>query len=105
KEQACDLELSKALSTPVKFGGFDDPKTTLIEALDVLAKRYDITFDVNERAFKFEQIDDVLKTEIAQPKPIPEMNTRLGRILKKILERVPVPSGATFLIRKDHIEI
>jgi hypothetical protein len=105
KEQARDLELSKALATPIKFGGFDDPKTTLIEALDALARDYHITIHVNERAFKYEQVNDVLKTEIAQPNPVPGMNARLGTVLKIILGRVPVPSGATFLIREDYIEI
>jgi hypothetical protein len=88
------------------FPGFDDPKTTLIEALDALAKRYDVTFDVNERAFKYEQVNDVLKTEIAQPSPVPEMkNARLDTVLRKILGRVPVPSGATYLLRRGAIEI
>jgi RNA polymerase sigma factor (sigma-70 family) len=105
KSREMELRPSKALATPVKFPGFDDPKTTLVEALDSLAKRYDITFDVNEKAFKAEQVNEVILTEIAQPHPIPEMQARLGRILKKILDRIPNPSGATFLIRKDLIEI
>jgi hypothetical protein len=33
------------------------------------------------------------------------MKTRFGVVLKKILERVKSKSGATFLIRNDHIEI
>src|SRR5262249_11680225 len=40
----------------VDFQGLDDPKTTLIEALDQLAKVHRITFDVNERAFKAEGV-------------------------------------------------
>ena len=63
------------------------------DAPDQLAKRYDVTFDVNERAFKIEQVNDVLKTEIAQPTPIPEMNTRVGTILKKILDGSRSPPG------------
>jgi tetratricopeptide (TPR) repeat protein len=99
------FELRDSLNRTVKFQGFDDPKSTLVEALDQLSKRYDLAFDVNEKAFKFEMVPDVTKTEIAQPNPIPEMNATLGTVLRKILARIPVPSGATFLIRKDVIEI
>src|SRR5262249_51766019 len=41
----------------------------------------------------------------ADPNPIPPMKTTLATVLKKILARVPVPSGATYLIRRDVIEI
>jgi hypothetical protein len=33
------------------------------------------------------------------------MKSSLGTVLKKVLSRIPVPSGATYLIRKDTIEI
>ncbi len=98
-------ELADALNKTVKFQGFEDPKTTLVEALDQLAKRYDLSFDVNEKAFQAAMAPDVLKTEIAQPNPIPEMNATLGAVLKKILARVPAEPGATFVIRRDTIEI
>ncbi len=39
-------------------------------------------------------------------KPIPKMTrVRLATVLKKILERVPSPSGATYVLRRDGIEI
>jgi RNA polymerase sigma factor (sigma-70 family) len=98
------MELQKALSEPVAFKGFDDPKTSLIEALDNLAKLHNVTFDVNEKAFTSEQLNDVLRTPIAET-PIPEMRVSLQHVLKKVLSRLPVESGATFVIRKDHIEI
>jgi RNA polymerase sigma factor (sigma-70 family) len=98
------MELQKALAAPAPFKGMDDPKTTLIEALDLLAKGCNVTFDVNEKAFLAEQLNDVLRTPVAET-PIPEMRTSLQHILKKVLARVPSPSGATFVIRKDHIEI
>jgi hypothetical protein len=96
-----DVELAKTLSEPVNFKGFDDPKTTLAEALDALARIYNVTFDVNETAFTSEQLKDVLKVEIAQPTPIPEMNAPLRHVLRKLLARLPVESGATWMIRKD----
>jgi hypothetical protein len=98
-------ELADALNKTIKFSGFEDPKTTLVEALDQLAKRYDLSFDVNEAAFKSEMLPDVLKTEIAQPNPIPEMNATMGAVLKKVLARLPAESGATFVVRREVIEI
>jgi RNA polymerase sigma factor (sigma-70 family) len=98
------MELQKCLSEPVTITGFDDPKTSLIEALDALAKIANVTFDINEKAFLAEQLNDVLKAPIAET-PIPQMRTSLQHVLKKVLSRVPSPSGATFVIRKDHIEI
>jgi hypothetical protein len=88
------------------FEGLDDPKVTLLEALDQFTKNYKVTFDVNEKAFKAENVPDVLKLEIASSTAIPPMrNVSAASILEKILLRVPVTSGTTFLIRKDHIEI
>ena len=37
----------------MKFGGFDDPKMTLQEALAGFEKEYGVRFDVNEPAFRF----------------------------------------------------
>jgi tetratricopeptide (TPR) repeat protein len=99
------LELRDTLGRTIKYDGIEDPKITLQEALDQLADRYKVQFDVNEKAFKFEMLDDVLKKEIASPTPIPAMTASLGTILRKILSRLVVNSGATFLIRRDTIEI
>jgi hypothetical protein len=96
------------LSQRADFPGLDDPKVTLIEALQALPKLYNANFDVdvNEKAFKYEQVQDVLKAEVASPNPIPPMkNVRLDRLLRRILARVSAPSGATFLLRPDCIEI
>jgi hypothetical protein len=93
------------LDKPVDFGGLDDPKTTLIEALDQLSKVHRITFDVNETAFAADDLKDVLKTEIANPNAIAPMKVLLSTVLRKILCRVPAKSGATFFIRRDHVEI
>ncbi len=87
------------------FGPLDDPKITLGEALDQLAKRYGVAIEVNDKAFKFENLPDVLKTEIATT-PIPAVRTTLGSYLKRLLSRITtVPSGATFIIRRGAIEI
>ena len=100
------MTVPQKLAQRVKFDGIDDPKATLQDALDKLAKLYEINFDVNEKAFKFENLMEIGLSEIATPRPIPAMkNVRLSTILRKILSRIPVPSGATYLVRGDHIEI
>lgn len=100
------VSVPQKLAQRVKFDAIDDPKTTLDEALDKVGKLYDVAFDINDRAFKFENVMDVGKTEIASPAAIPAMkNVRLSTVLRKILSRIPVPSGATYGVRADHIEI
>src|SRR5262249_36156643 len=99
------FELRDTMNKTVDFGGLDDPKTTLIEALDQLTKVHRVTFEVNERRFKYELLNDVLKPEVANPNAIPAMKTTLGTVLRKILARISVPSGATYLLRRDVIEI
>lgn len=75
------------------------------EVLEQLTKKLDVPFEVNEVAFKYEGIQDVGKGEIANPVIPPMKNFRLATVLRKILARVPSPSGATFLVRRDVIEI
>jgi hypothetical protein len=97
--------IAARLGKTIKFSGIDDPKATLREVLDLLTKRFDVPFDVNERAFKAEMLDDPAGAPIAE-RPIPPMDhARLDSVLRLILRRVNVPSGATFLVRRDHVEI
>ena len=96
-------ELRHSLNETVEFEGIDDHRSTLTDALDQFGKRYNLTFDVNEAAFKKARLkDSVGKVEIA-PTPISSMKTTLGTILHKVLTRVS-PS-ATFLVRGNAIEI
>jgi RNA polymerase sigma factor (sigma-70 family) len=105
KPTRTEADVREALAKTIDFNGFEDPKTTLIEALDQLAKQYGVRFDVDERAFKAELLNDVLKTAIVETNPIPPMKAPLRVVLNKILARVNVPSGANFLVRKNFIEI
>jgi RNA polymerase sigma factor (sigma-70 family) len=98
------MDLAQILTKPVDFKGFDDPKITLAEGLDALARLFNVSFDIDEHAFG-PLIDEASKVEIAQPLPIPPMRATLQHVLRKILTRLPADSGATFVIRKDHIQI
>jgi hypothetical protein len=90
----------------VKFEGYDDPKTTLQEALEHLSDRFDLAIDVNEEAFKAAGMDDVFRFVVAGERPLPKANNvRVERVLRKVLSRLPVQSGATFLVRRGRIEV
>jgi tetratricopeptide (TPR) repeat protein len=98
------IRLRQELSKEVNYEGLEDPKATLNDALEQLSTRYHLTFDINEKAFEMDQLKDVARTPIAET-PIPPMRTTLSTVLRKILRRVAAPSGATYLIRRDVIEI
>lgn len=100
------IAVPRKLGQRVQFDGIDDPKCTLSEGLEKLTKLYEVHFDINEKAFQLENVPEVGRNEIAVPRPIPAMkNARLSIILRKILSRVAVGSGATYLVRGDRIEI
>jgi hypothetical protein len=96
--------LREKLQLSVQLSGFDDPETTLQDALDYLERAHDLHFHVNEQAFRREGGDDILKSKLQGP--VPKLkNVSLGTVLRKILARVPSASGATFIPRGDGIEI
>jgi hypothetical protein len=100
-------ETQKKLNAPVDYGGMDDVKATFDEVLTELAKIHGILFDVNERAFEEEGVKDVLRVPVVPDgKPLPAMKgVTLDHLLRKILTRIPVQSGATYINRGDSIEI
>jgi RNA polymerase sigma factor (sigma-70 family) len=100
-----DLAMREALRGEITYAGLDDPKSTLQDVLDQLSEVYNVRFDVNEKAFQDEHIDNVLRTEVAAKTPVRPMTGTLDRVLRKILSRINVPSGATYMIRKGYIEI
>jgi hypothetical protein len=106
-ESERERELRHKLSEPVNYGGIEDARASLNDALDDLCRRYGLTFDINEKAFEMDNVKDLGRVLIAEKGgPLPALrNTALKRILRKILERVPADSGATYLIRNDVIEI
>jgi hypothetical protein len=88
-----------------KFMGYDDPKTTLQEALQDLMDRYDVTFHVDEKAFSKESVERVLDVFVAQPRIPPMRNIKMSLILEKILGHIPVESGARYIVRDGAIVI
>jgi hypothetical protein len=97
-----------ALARRADFPGIDDPKVTLDDALKMLSKLYNVHYEINVRAFKYEMIIEPEKVEIAAVEPIPPAkNVRLDVLVKRILRRMPYARtpNATFLVRKDCIEI
>jgi hypothetical protein len=82
-----------------------DKNTSLEQVLAALGKTADVSFEINERAFKIEQLINVEQSAVVESAGLPGRETTLARRLKQVLARVQVPSGATFLVRRDHIEI
>jgi hypothetical protein len=100
------FELRDLLNKSFKWEDIEEDKTTTLELiLEQLGKARDITFDIDERAFKHESLTNVEKTPIVESGPIKGGTYTLATQLKKILARIPVPSGATYVIRRDVIEI
>jgi hypothetical protein len=103
------LEMRDTLNKVVsKYDGITDPKIRLSDVLDDLSLRMDVTFDVNEAAFREQDgggVPDVMSTPIAE-KPFPTMReVTWATVLRKVLSRIPALSGATYIIRRDVIEI
>jgi hypothetical protein len=97
---------AQKLSQRLDYPGLEDPRATLNDALDQVRKLYNVTFDLNQRAFEMDQLKDVGRTPVCEAGPIPEMkNARLSRVLTTILRRCPAPSGAVYTVRDDYIEI
>jgi hypothetical protein len=100
-------ELTKRLNRRVDFAGFDDRKLTLGGALSALHQRYGLEFEVDVEAFGEAGFtgESLLEQPVARRR-IPEMrNVPLAEVLGAILARVPSAAGATFVLRRDAIEI
>jgi hypothetical protein len=95
-------EIFDRLNSRIHFPGFDDPKTTLAEALDVLEKRYNLSIEVHERAFLKAQVENVLATEIAAPKALPPLkDASVSEVLVAVMKRVP--GRAVYAVRPDGV--
>jgi len=97
-------EVRRELAAPFNFPGFEDPETKLDCALTFLHKMCNVSFEINEQAFKDEMVDGIADKAIG--KALPKIrNVSLETILRRILARMPAPSGTTFVVRGGIIEI
>jgi hypothetical protein len=98
-------EVRAALAREVDFPGLNDPKLTLLEALVSLGERYGLAISVNEAAFQDENVRDVLRSPVAETEIPPIKEIQLDRLVRGILKRVVVPSGAVYQVRSFGIEV
>jgi hypothetical protein len=96
--------LRRQISSSVKFTGFDDPATTVDDVLRYLERAYNVPFDVNTQAFKDEGVDDVLASQIRKELPA-KSSVLLSTVLRKLMERIPVPNGSMYFVRGGTVEI
>jgi hypothetical protein len=94
-----------------------DPLTKFQNILNVISNKFSrpnenppffLTFEINLQAFKDAGFSEEKVTEYAPvaQRPLPEMrNVSLGVFVHKILDRVTVRSGATYILRRDRVEI
>ena len=99
------FELSALLEKTIDYSGVEGKEIKLGEELERIQKVHKVSFDLNEKAFAAELMADALEVKIADPNPIPPGKVTLRTALRRILSRVHAKSGATYLIRKDHIVI
>jgi hypothetical protein len=97
-------EVRKKLEATIDFSGFPDPDTKFEDALAYLQRIVNVSFEINQKAFNEEMIENLAEKPIGRT--FPKMtNISVERVLPRILERVPSPSGATFVVRGGVVEI
>jgi RNA polymerase sigma factor (sigma-70 family) len=98
--------LREQLARRITFAGVEDKEMTLKAVLDLLAKQYGVQFEVDEAAFRAEEVPDVLATPVAGTSALRKReNATLASVLRDVLARVPAESGAVYLIRNEYIDI
>jgi hypothetical protein len=90
--------LIEKLNNPVTLERGIDHDTPLKDAMEFLSERYDLTILIDHQAFKEEGVDEIENFKVRSPKMV---GIRLGTVLRLVLEQ----AGASYLVRKDHIEI
>jgi len=108
KDAAKPQSLPAKLASRVSINGYDDPRTTLQDALDNLSDKFDVRFEVEEIPFRAVAGDRSISNEPVATTPIPRMNdVKLETVIRKILARLPSVSGkeATYMIQGDTVLI
>lgn len=105
KEAVKDTWIGSRLNKVIEFPGIDDPKTTLAEAVEQLAKLGDVKITFNRKAFRTAGVPEPDGVEIAVDRAIPTTKGKLGTVLAQLLDAVPADPGFGFLLRGDRVEI
>jgi hypothetical protein len=101
---AAEPSVADRLARRIDFPGIEDPDTPLGDALKQLGKESGLAFDVNDAAFHQSGVEDAAARPLG--KPVPRMkNVTVERVLRKLLDRVAVETGAAFLVRREAVEI
>jgi hypothetical protein len=98
------VEVRKKLDATIDFSGIEDPDTKVGEVLQLILGRNGIKYEFNEQAFRDEQLDDLASKPLGREIP-KESNVPIATILRRILARIPTPSGTTFAVRGGVVEI
>ena len=99
KKAAGPVAIQAKLAENVRFDGADDAKVTLGDVLESLERKHSLNFVVNEKALRGRP--DVLKAEIAAPRPLRPMSGSLGNVVQAVLTRADTDDGSelTYVIR------
>jgi hypothetical protein len=80
-----------------------NPNATLREVLQSIGNKHQVYIQVMEQAFEVEGIKDIWDHKIAR-RPIPKMErVPLAEVLRTLLSRINVRSGATFYVDGDRV--
>jgi len=108
KEAAKPMSLPAKLASRVNFSGYDDPRTTLQDAMDNLNDKFGVRFDLDEMAFRSAVGDRSLLQEPIATTPMPPMrDVQLEAVIRKVLARLASQPGRepAYLIQGDAILI
>jgi hypothetical protein len=98
------IKPASQMARRVNFAGFYDPKMTLRDALDKLGKTYDLPLDLCGGALHVSA--DIVYAQLVACPPIPKMrDVPLEVVVCAVVARIKMPTGATFVYRKNYIEI
>jgi WD40 repeat protein len=105
KDGEQERKVHQHLLQTITFEGFDDPETTLQEALGTLCATYGLKYAVDEESFQTEDVKNVLRTQMAFAPQTQVMKASLHSVLECVLSGVDCPSGCSYMVRDDSIVI
>jgi hypothetical protein len=105
KAESKTVALLKKLQQPITMENGIDANTPLKDAVAFISDHFGIKIVIDCQAFKDEGLDDGGPGVEASPVKLPKLtDIPLRTALRLLLSQVP-PKGATFLVRRDFVEI